>query len=259
MTRTDAPVIGPEPSALVTVPAIAPGRKRPTSIVVVTEGATLTPLRCSPAKPAAVTRKSYEPDTTSAIRYDPSAALVTVSTIVPFADATIVAPAMAAPPVARETTPPIEPGTITVKGAPLLARPATLTTTSPLLAPAGTTATTRLALQEEMAAATPLNLTTPSADVAPKFEPSIATVPPTRLEAGTIDVITGGTANATPLLASPPTVTTTSPDVAPSGTPATILDRLQLVTAAATPLNATVLVPCASPNAAPSIVTAVPT
>src|SRR5262245_45761221 len=71
--------------------------------------------------------------------------------------------------------------------------------------------------------------------------------------------ITGGTANAAALLASPPTVTTTSPVVAPPGTETTILVRLQDVTAALTPSNVTVLVPCVSPKAAPSIVTSVPT
>jgi len=47
----------------------------------------------------------------------------------------------------------------------------------------------------------------------------------------------------TPLLASPPTVTTTGPVVAPEGTGATIDVALQLVGVAAVPLNVTVLVP----------------
>jgi hypothetical protein len=46
-----------------------------------------------------------------------------------------------------------------------------------------------------------------------------------------------------PLLATPPTVTTTLPDVAPVGTGATMLVALQLVGVAAVPLNVTVLVP----------------
>ena len=46
-----------------------------------------------------------------------------------------------------------------------------------------------------------------------------------------------------PLLAAPPTVTTTFPLVAPAGTGATMLVALQLVGVAATPLNFTVLVP----------------
>ena len=44
-------------------------------------------------------------------------------------------------------------------------------------------------------------------------------------------------------LATPPTVTTTLPVVAPVGTGATMLVELQLVGVAAVPLNATVLVP----------------
>ncbi len=47
----------------------------------------------------------------------------------------------------------------------------------------------------------------------------------------------------TPLLATPPTVTTTFPVVAPFGTGATILVALQLVTVAAVPLKVTVLAP----------------
>ena len=45
------------------------------------------------------------------------------------------------------------------------------------------------------------------------------------------------TVNATPLLATPDTVTTTFPVVAPAGTGATMLLALQLVGVAAVPLN----------------------
>jgi len=62
----------------------------------------------------------------------------------------------------------------------------------------------------------------------------------------------------TPLLATPPTVTTTLPVVAPAGTGATILVALQLVGVAALPLNVTVLVLCELPKFAPVIVTDVP-
>ena len=65
--------------------------------------------------------------------------------------------------------------------------------------------------------------------------------------------------NATPLLATPPTVTTTFPVVAPAGTGATMLVALQLVGAAAIPLNLTVLDPWLAPKLVPAIVTAVPT
>jgi hypothetical protein len=61
------------------------------------------------------------------------------------------------------------------------------------------------------------------------------------------------------LLATPPTVTTTFPAVAPAGTVVTILVGLQLVAAAAVPLKATVLVPCVAPKSIPVIVTVVPT
>src|SRR4029077_10662630 len=66
------------------------------------------------------------------------------------------------------------------------------------------------------------------------------------------------TVKFTPLLATPPTVTTTLPVVAPAGTGVVMLVALQLVGAAATPLNATVLVPCVAPKFAPEIVTDAP-
>ncbi len=51
------------------------------------------------------------------------------------------------------------------------------------------------------------------------------------------------TVKFTPLLATPPTVTTTVPVVAPLGTGAAILAALQFVGVAAIPLNVIVLVP----------------
>jgi hypothetical protein len=65
--------------------------------------------------------------------------------------------------------------------------------------------------------------------------------------------------NVTPLLATPPVVTTTFPVVAALGTGATMLVALQLVGAAAVPLNVTVLEPCAAPKFVPVMVTEVPT
>ena len=62
-----------------------------------------------------------------------------------------------------------------------------------------------------------------------------------------------------PLLVTPPTVTKTSPVVAPEGTGATMLVALQLIGTAATPLNVTVLVPLEVAKFAPAIVTNVPT
>src|SRR5690242_4561374 len=67
------------------------------------------------------------------------------------------------------------------------------------------------------------------------------------------------TVNVMPLLAMPPTVTTTGPVVAPVGTEATTLVLLQLVAVPAlAPLKVTVPVPCDAPKFAPVIVTAVP-
>src|SRR5215475_1033148 len=62
-----------------------------------------------------------------------------------------------------------------------------------------------------------------------------------------------------PLLASPPTVTTTAPVVAPVGTFTTMLVADQLVGVAVVPLNLTVLVPCVAPKFVPVIVTDVAT
>jgi len=53
----------------------------------------------------------------------------------------------------------------------------------------------------------------------------------------------GTTVKETPLVADPPTVTTTFPVVAPLGTGATIEVALQLVGLAVVPLNVTVLLP----------------
>ena len=67
------------------------------------------------------------------------------------------------------------------------------------------------------------------------------------------------TVKATPLLATPPTVTTTLPVVAPLGTGTVMLVALQLVGVPAVPLNFTVLVACVAPKLVPVIVTEVPT
>src|SRR5829696_5818270 len=65
------------------------------------------------------------------------------------------------------------------------------------------------------------------------------------------------TPKVTPLLAMPPTVTTTGPVAAPAGTGATILVLVQLVGVAVMPLNVTVLLPCVAPKVEPFIVTLV--
>jgi hypothetical protein len=65
--------------------------------------------------------------------------------------------------------------------------------------------------------------------------------------------------NANPLLAFPPTVTTTFPVVAPKGKSVVMLVALQLAGVAAVPLNVTVLPPSVAPKFVPVIVTKVPT
>ncbi len=153
------------------------------------------------------------------------------------------------------------PGTVTVKFMPLLATPPTLTTTFPVVAPAGTSTTTLVALQLVGAAVIPLNLIVLVPCVAPKFAPLIVTEVPANPEVGLKLVMLGAgtvTVKLTPLLATPPTVTTTFPVVAPAGTGTTMLVALQLVSVAVIPLNVAVLVPCVAPKFAPVIVTDVP-
>src|SRR6266853_1038468 len=152
-------------------------------------------------------------------------------------------------------------GTVTVKLTPLLATPPTVTTTFPLVAPVGTAAVMLVALQLVAVAETPLNFTVLVPCVAPKFAPLIVTAAPTNPEVGFKPVTLGTstvTVKPTPLLAAPPTVTTTLPLVAPAGTGTEMLVALQLVGVAAIPLNFTVLVPCVAPKFAPLIVTDVP-
>jgi hypothetical protein len=153
---------------------------------------------------------------------------------------------------------------LTVKLIPLLATPPTVTTTFPVVAPAGTGATMLVALQFVGVAAVPLNFTVLVPCVAPKFVPAIITDVPTNPDVGFRLVMLGPelaavTVKLTPSLATPPTVTTTFPVVAPAGTGTTMLVALQLVGVAAAPLNFTVLVPCVAPKFAPAIVTDAPT
>lgn len=153
-------------------------------------------------------------------------------------------------------------GTGTVKLIPLLAVPPTATTTLPVVAPVGTGVTTLVELQLIGVAVVPLNLTVLVAWVAPKFVPVIVTDVPANPEVGFKLAIVGAgavTVKFTGLLATPPTVTTTLPVVAPVGTSATMLVAVQLVGVVAVPLNFTVLVPCEAPKFAPVIVTVAPT
>jgi hypothetical protein len=107
-----------------------------------------------------------------------------------------------------------------------------------------------------------LNLTALVPCVAPNFAPAIVTDAPTNPDVGFRLAMLGAavvTVKLTPLLATPPTVTTTLPVVAPAGTGATMLVALQVVAVVAIPLNVTVLVPCVAPKFAPAIVTDAPT
>src|SRR6267154_1328908 len=134
----------------------------------------------------------------------------------------------------------------TVNCTPLLAIPPAVTTTLPVVAPAGTGATMLVALQLVGVAAVPLNATPLVPCIVPKLAPAIVTEVPTGPEVGFKLVILGAgtvTVKLTPLLATPPTVTTTFPVVAPAGTGATMLVALQLVGLVVVPLKTTVLVP----------------
>src|SRR6267142_2506038 len=110
----------------------------------------------------------------------------------------------------------------TVKLLPALATPpAAVTTTLPVVAPLGTVAVILLALQFVIdVALVPLKVTPPLPCVGPKFDPAITMDEPTAPVLGVRDVMLGAavTVNVTPVLAWPPTVTTTLPVVAPLGT-----------------------------------------
>ena len=150
--------------------------------------------------------------------------------------------------------------TATVNVTPLLATPPTVTVTLPVVAPLGTFVTMLDADHDVAVAVTPLNFTVLAPCVEPKFAPVIVTVAPTAPLVGDNDVIVavGTTVNATPLLATPPTVTVTLPVVAPLGTFVTMLDADHDVAVAVTPLNFTALAPCVDPKFVPVIVTVTP-
>jgi hypothetical protein len=150
----------------------------------------------------------------------------------------------------------------TVNVTPALGTPLTMTTTGPVVAPEGTGATMLFALQLVGVVEIPLNVTVlvPCAD--PKFVPAIVIDAPTAPDVGDKLVMlgVGRTVKLTPLLATPPTVTTTLPVVAAAGTIVTIELPLQLTMVVANvPLNVTVLVPCVEPKYDPLIETCDPT
>src|SRR5262252_4410121 len=145
----------------------------------------------------------------------------------------------------------------TVNVTPLLCTPPTVTTTLPVVAPPGTGTTTLVADQLVGVAVVPLNMTVLEPWVAPKFVPVIVTDVATAPLVGDKLVMLGAamTEKLTPLLARPPTVTTTLPVVAPDGTGTRMLVADQPVGVAVGPLNLTVLAPCVAPKFAPVIVT----
>lgn len=151
-------------------------------------------------------------------------------------------------------------GDNTKNPAPLLASPPTVTYKGPKVAPVGTGAVILVALQFVGVAAAPLNVIVLVPCEAPKPVPVMVTEVPGAPLPGFRPVITGGTPNDMPLLARPPTVTTTFPVAAPAGTLTVMLVALQLLAVPAdTPLNVTVLVPCVAPKLPPVIVTNEPT
>ena len=97
----------------------------------------------------------------------------------------------------------------------------------------------------------------------PKPEPEIATcAPATPVVGDTLEMLGAAvcTVKLTPLLATPPTVTTTLPVLAPLGTVTTMMVALQKEAASAlTPWKVTVLLPWLSPKLLPTRVTSPPT
>jgi len=147
----------------------------------------------------------------------------------------------------------------TVKLTPLLAAPATVTTTFPVVAADGTGTPMANELQLVGVVGVPLKATVLEPWLAPKFVPAMVTAAPTAPVVGDRLVIPGRTVKATPLLATPFAFTKTFPVVAPEGTGTVMLVALQLVGVVAVPLNVTVLEPCVDPKFVPVIVTGVPT
>jgi hypothetical protein len=98
-----------------------------------------------------------------------------------------------------------------------------------------------VSLQLVETAVVPLKLTLLLPCVVPKFDPIIVTGAPTSADVGLTPVMAGGgiTVKFTPLLATPLTVTTTGPVVAPLGTKVVMLVEVQLKAADAMPLNET--------------------
>jgi hypothetical protein len=153
-------------------------------------------------------------------------------------------------------------GVIVKTGPPILDTPETTRETATMLYAdrlPGTIATTLVSLQLVTVAATEPIITELVPWVSPKPVPVMVTELPAGPEVGLRPEMTGPmnglTVKATPLLATPPTVTTTLPEVAPFGTSIEIEVVLQLLGAARVPLKVTVLVPWVAPKLPPVIVT----
>jgi hypothetical protein len=148
-----------------------------------------------------------------------------------------------------------------VKLTPELATPFTVTTTLPVFAPVGTGTCIEVLLHAVGVAAVLSNATVLVPCAAPKFVPAIVTTAPTGAELGVRLVMLGvsRTAKLTPALATPFTVTTTLPVVAPAGTGTLIEVLAHVVGVPGVPLNVTVLVPWLVPKLVPLIVTDAPT
>jgi hypothetical protein len=154
-------------------------------------------------------------------------------------------------------------GGVTVKSTPLLATPPTNTTTLPVVAPCGTGTVMLVLLQLDDLDCVPLNWTkleiVPT--VGPKFVPVMVTMPPMGPDVGLMLVMLGGgvTVKSTLLLATPPTVTTTFPVVAPAGTVTVMLVALHEEAVATVLLKVTVLFPCGVPKFEPVMIIFAPT
>jgi hypothetical protein len=108
-----------------------------------------------------------------------------------------------------------------------------------------------VSLQLVGVAGVPLNVTVLVPRTGPNALPAIVTDAPIDPKAGFTLEMLGITVNATALLATPPTVTTTLPVSAPEGTGAMMMFWDQEVGVVDTPLNETVLVPCVAPKPPP--------
>lgn len=147
---------------------------------------------------------------------------------------------------------------VTVKLAPLLGLPPTVTNTPPVLAPVGTGPTMLVSLQLVGVVGAPLKVTLLVPCRGPNPLPAIVTDVPIDPKAGPRLEMLGITTNGTALLATPPTVTTTLPVSAPGGKGVTMVLGPQEVGVAETPLNETTLVPCVVPKPPPLITTDCP-